>query len=206
MKQTLIIFTRYPEAGKAKTRLIPILGKEGAAKLQRRLTEYTVKQAQNFRQLKEIEVIVYFTGGNINLMQDWLGNDLNYLPQVEGDLGIKMRSAFADTFQKNSERIVIIGTDCPSIDCQILASAFDALQDDDLVLGEAVDGGYYLIGLSKLFPELFSNINWGTNQVFAATQSIAKKLDLGIAYLPILRDLDRPEDLSLITLLPGQES
>jgi uncharacterized protein len=201
VKQALIIFTRYPEAGKTKTRLIPVLGKEAAANLQRRLTEYTLKQARYLRQLKEIEVIVYFSGGNDNLMEDWLGDDLNYLAQVEGDLGVKMRSAFANTFQKNSERVVIIGTDCPSIDCQILASAFDTLQDCDLVLGEAVDGGYYLIGLSKLFPELFSNINWGTNKVFATTQSIAEKLNLAVAYLPILRDIDRPEDLSFIKLI-----
>jgi uncharacterized protein len=201
VKQTLIIFTRYPEAGKTKTRLIPVLGKEGAAKLQRHLTECTLTQAKKLRQLKEIKVIVYFTGGNYDLMKDWLGDDLNYLVQVEGDLGVKMYSAFADTLQKNSDRVVIIGTDCPSIDYQILASAFNALQDCDLVLGEAADGGYYLIGLSKLFPELFSSINWGTNEVFATTESIAKKLNLAVAYLPILRDIDRPEDLSFIELI-----
>jgi uncharacterized protein len=201
MKETLIIFTRYPEPGKTKTRMIPVLGREGAANLQRRLTEYTLKQARDFRQLREVEIAVYFTGGNINLMRDWLGNDVNYAAQVEGDLGVKMRSAFAESFAKNSKRVVIIGTDCPSIDCQILASAFKALEDNELVLGEAADGGYYLIALSKLFAELFVDIKWGTNTVFATTKAIANAINLATAYLPILRDIDRPEDLHLVKLI-----
>ena len=134
-------------------------------------------------------------------MGDWLGDDVDYYPQAEGDLGVKMRSAFTDLFRNNSERVVIIGIDCPGVDSKILESAFNALESNDLVLGEAEDGGYYLIGLSKLVAELFINIKWGTGEVFKTTNHIAEKLNLTIAYLPILRDIDRPEDLDLIELL-----
>jgi uncharacterized protein len=195
LKETLIIFSRYPEPGKTKTRMIPVLGAEGAANLQRRLSENTLTKARTLSKLREIEIAVYFTGGSKILMETWLGKELNYYPQAEGDLGEKMRSAFADSFSQKSQRVVIIGIDCPSLDCYILETAFEALKNNDLVLGEAADGGYYLIGLSKLFPQLFMDINWGTSEVFSVTNRIAQQLNLAIAYLPILRDLDRPEDL-----------
>lgn len=201
MKETLIIFSRYPEPGKTKTRMIPALGAEGAADLQRRLSEYTLKQARNLRQLREVDIAVYFAGGNINLMRDWLGDDISYYAQAEGDLGFKMQSAFADSFAINNERVVIIGIDCPSVDSNVLDSAFKALQDNDLVIGEAADGGYYLIGLRNLYPELFINIEWGKNRVFVTTKNIADFLNLTIAYLPVLRDIDRPEDLDLLALI-----
>ena len=207
MKETLIIFSRYPEPGKTKTRMIPALGAEGAANLQLRLSEYTLKQARNLRQFREVDIAVYFAGGDINLMKEWLGNDVNYYKQAEGDLGIKMQSAFADNFNKDKGRVVIIGIDCPSVDSNVLDSAFEALQDNDLVLGEAEDGGYYLIGLHcrdvpwNVPTELFINIEWGTNRVFTTTKSIAERLALSIGYLPVLRDIDRPEDLDLMALI-----
>ena len=201
MSESLIIFSRYPEPGKTKTRMIPALGAEGAADLQRRLSEHTLVQARKLRQLREIDIQVYFAGGNLDLMKNWLGNDVSYDAQAEGDLGAKMQSAMQDNFAQNKQRVVIIGIDCPSIDSTILEAAFNALEERDLVLGQAEDGGYYLIGLSKLVPELFADISWGTNKVFSTTKAIASNLDLTTAYLPILRDLDRPEDLDLVELI-----
>ena len=201
MSESLIIFSRYPEPGKTKTRMIPALGAEGAADLQRRLSEHTLVQARKLRQLREIDIQVYFAGGNLDLMKNWLGNDVSYDAQAEGDLGAKMQSAMQDNFAQNKQRVVIIGIDCPSIDSTILEAAFNALEERDLVLGQAEDGGYYLIGLSRLVPELFADISWGTNKVFSTTKAIASNLDLTTAYLPILRDLDRPEDLDLVELI-----
>jgi rSAM/selenodomain-associated transferase 1 len=201
MKETLIIFSRYPEPGKTKTRMIPALGANGASNLQRRLSEYTLKQARSLRQLREVDIAVYFAGGNSDLMRNWLGHDVSYYAQAEGDLGVKMQSALADNFANNSERVVIIGIDCPGINNNVLDSAFTALQDNDLVLGEAEDGGYYLIGLRNLYPELFINIKWGTDRVFTTTKNFAESLALSIGVLPVLRDIDRPEDLDLIALI-----
>ena len=191
-KQKLIIFTRYPEAGKTKTRMISALGKEGAAKLQRQMTEYTLKQAQL---LKNITLEIHFSGGNQDLMKDWLGDKLIYQQQSSGDLGQRMYAAFANSFAQGFSEIIIIGIDCPDINPSLLEDAFSKLEKHDLLLGSATDGGYYLIGLSVLVAALFDNINWGTSTVLTQTVTIAEQLGLKIAYLPELQDVDYPEDL-----------
>ena len=197
MNESLIIFTRYPEPGKTKTRMIPALGAAGAADLQRQLSEHTIDTARILQQSRPIEIAIHFAGGDRNLMLSWLGNNHSYYPQVSGDLGVKMNSAFANAFQRGKQRIVTIGIDCPDLNPLILNQAFEALKNHDLVLGGAEDGGYYLIGLSKLVPELFFNINWGSDSVFTITQKIAQQLALSIDYLPVLPDVDRPEDLAI---------
>ncbi|NWF57999.1 MAG: TIGR04282 family arsenosugar biosynthesis glycosyltransferase [Fischerella sp.] len=194
-KQHLIIFTRYPEPGKTKTRLIAVLGTESAAELQRQMTEHTLFQVQQLQKTTAVSVEVRFAGGNIELMQNWLGTDLVYQSQGEGDLGKRMERSLLNAFVAGAQYVVIIGTDCPGVNAQILAKAFVELQKCDLVLGPAIDGGYYLIGLRRLVPELFININWGTAQVLQQTVDIAHQLNLSIVYLPTLADVDRPEDL-----------
>ncbi|NEU75349.1 glycosyltransferase [Hassallia byssoidea VB512170] len=196
-KQHLIIFTRYPEPGKTKTRLIPALGSVGAANLQRQMTEHTVSQVKELQANTAISLEIRFAGGNLQLMQDWLGSDLVYQLQGEGDLGSRMMRSLLNSFQSNAEQVVIIGTDCPGVNPQILATAFEQLHVFDLVLGPAVDGGYYLIGLQQPFSELLTNIDWGTSQVLSETVDIAQKLNLSVAYLPTLADVDRPEDLPI---------
>ena len=192
---TLIIFTRYPEPGKTKTRMIPALGAKGAAELQRQMSEHTLKNATEWQKSSGGNIAIYFAGGNVSLMSNWLGKDLTYYPQVTGDLGDRMKSAFNQAFDNGATRVVIIGIDCPDINLTLLNQAFSSLAKQDLVLGKAEDGGYYLIGLNYLIPKLFQNINWGTSQVLAQTQNIANSLNLNTAYLPMLRDVDRPEDL-----------
>ncbi|MDZ8136977.1 MAG: TIGR04282 family arsenosugar biosynthesis glycosyltransferase [Nostoc sp. DedQUE04] len=194
-KQHLIIFTRYPEPGRTKTRLIPALGNVGAANLQRKMTEHTIFQVQELQKAIDIFVEVRFAGGDLQLMQDWLGLDLIYQSQGEGDLGLRMARSLCDAFQSGAEKVIIIGTDCPGVNAQILATAFEKLNAFDLVLGPAIDGGYYLIGLRQPIPELFVNIEWGTAQVFQKTVDIAQKLNLSYADLLPLADVDRPEDL-----------
>lgn len=197
MPSQLIIFTRYPELGKTKTRMIPLLGKEGAATLQRQMTDYTLKQAKQLQQILSTSIIIYFANGNEQLMQNWLGKNLSYRRQREGDLGQRMQTAFEETFITQINKVIIIGTDCPELNATILADAFKALDRHHLVLGPAVDGGYYLIGLNRLIPELFKGISWGTAEVFAQTQKIARQLNLNVCTLPVLNDIDRPEDLPI---------
>lgn len=197
MSETLIIFSRYPEPGKTKTRMIPALGAQGAADLQREMTEHTLNTAFKLASSRKVEIAVHFAGGNTRLMTQWLGKDVQYVPQVTGDLGDKMRSAFESTFDLGSQRVVIIGIDCPDIDCTILNQAFDALQQQDLVLGAAEDGGYYLIGLNHPVVQLFQNISWGTDRVFEWTVEIAQQQQLDVHYLASLADVDRPEDLAI---------
>ena len=194
-RERLIIFTRYPEPGKTKTRMIPVLGAHGAAQLQRVMTEATLKIAQEVELKRCLSLVIYFTGGSLTLMQQWLGKDLTYFVQSQGDLGEKLQSALLDSHNHRISKVVFIGVDCPDLNTEILNQAFADLDTSDVVIGPAVDGGYYLIGLSRFLPELFDGITWGTDVVFTQTQKIAQSLGLVVSYLPILRDVDRPEDL-----------
>jgi len=193
----LIIFTRYPETGKAKTRLIPALGAEGAAALHRRMADHTLVQVQALQFQHPLCVEVRFAGGDRDLMQRWLGTDLMYTVQGEGDLGDRMGRSFQSAFDASVDRAVIIGTDCPDLNATLLDQAFRELQHHDLVLGPASDGGYYLIGLRRLIPQLFIGMEWSTATVLERTLEIAAELNLSVALLPVLSDVDYPADLEI---------
>ena len=191
----LIIFTRYPEPGRTKTRLIPKLGATGAANLQREMTEHTLQEIRKLQQQISVSVEIRFTGGTLELMGNWLGNDWIYQPQGEGDLGEKIMRSLTTAFTNHAQKAIIIGTDCPSLDSHILAIAYQSLDDSEVVIGPATDGGYYLIGSRRLHPELFANIAWGTGNVLEQTRFVLDKLQLSCSYLQPLTDIDRPEDL-----------
>lgn len=198
--QRLIVFTRYPEPGRTKTRLIPVLGAEGAADLQRRMTERLLQVASGLTAAGRRAVEVCYEGGSREQMQTWLGDDILLTAQGNGTLDQRMRAAFADAFADGCEQVVIIGTDIPGITADIVGSAFDRLRQKDLVLGPAADGGYYLIGLhrdsfDRSGPLLAAHIPWGTGQVLALTLEIAEQCGLSLALLQSLQDIDRPEDL-----------
>jgi rSAM/selenodomain-associated transferase 1 len=194
----LTIFTRYPEPGQAKTRLIGALGKEGAAAVQKELTEKTVQQIDQLVKTTTIEPVIYFEGGELAAMQKWLGQDRLYRSQGDGDLGEKLKQAFGNAFAAGAQRVVTIGCDCPGLNKEHIHRAFDALYLSDLVLGPATDGGYYLIGIKYPVDELFENIPWGTDKVFAITLALAQQLCLSNEILEELHDVDRPEDLKHI--------
>ncbi len=196
-RECLIVFTRYPVPGKTKTRLIPALGEAGAANLHRQMTEHTLAQA---RQLPADGVAIeihYADAKTDQELADWLGADLIYRSQGDGDLGERMARSIETAVQAGRDRVIIIGTDCPGLTTDILQLAFSQLGDQDLVLGPAIDGGYYLIGLQRFISELFVGISWGTSAVRQQTIEIATKLGLSMGDLPLLADIDRPEDLSL---------
>jgi uncharacterized protein len=196
---TLIIFTRYPTPGKVKTRLIPAMGDTAAASLHRQMTERTLRQASALQAQIATNIAVHFDGSDSQQMANWLGADLVYQSQGEGDLGMRMARSISSAHQQGAERVVLIGTDCPKLTADILAQAFTELLERDLVLGAALDGGYYLIGTRQPQPELFVGIEWGTDRVLQQTIAIASRLNLEIGYLPPLADIDRPEDLSILS-------
>jgi uncharacterized protein len=206
MTDRLIVFTRYPEPGKTKTRMIPVLGEDGAAILQKKMTEFTLKQAKMLQETMSLSIAVFYSGGSEQLMRCWLGDEIIYQQQSNGDLGQRMKLAFARSLSISSDKVVIIGTDCPELNLTILSQAFEILTYSDLVLGPALDGGYYLIGLSHLIPELFQGINWGTSEVFEQTKEIARQLKLKVGYLLPLHDIDRPEDLPIWNAIANNNS
>ncbi len=201
-RKRLVIFTRYPEPGSTKTRMIPELGAEGAADLQRRMTNHLVSKVKTLIKQRSLPVEIRFEGGNERLMRQWLGASFTYRHQGQGDIGRRMERALADGFQDGYTSIVIIGSDIPDISSAIIHQAFEELEKNNLVLGPAGDGGYYLIGMQKAeevkaYPELFRAISWGTNKVLSQTMAAADQLGIGYALLNTLKDVDRPEDLKV---------
>lgn len=200
--ERLVIFTRYPEPGVTKTRLISKLGDAGAADLQRQMTQHIIAKANNLIESRALAIEVRFEGGNEDLMAAWLGPKFHYRPQGEGDIGQRMERALADGFDDSCEAVVLIGADIPEITSRLLAAAFEGLTAKDLVLGPALDGGYYLIGMGKAAfaraaSQLFSGIDWGTKNVLTQTMNAVNKLQLSCIILDTLRDVDRPEDLAV---------
>lgn len=191
----LIIFTRSPEPGRNKTRLIPALGAIGATELHCRMVRATLNWAERLATMHPVELRIQFTGADESAMAESFGSQFQYVPQCEGDLGQRLEHAFRESFQINCRRVVVVGTDCPSLSEVIVHQAFDHLEDHDVVIGPAEDGGYYLIGLARPAEELFTGVAWGTGQVLETTLAAAIRSELSIAVLPTLADVDRPEDL-----------
>ena len=200
-KRQLLLFTRYPEAGITKTRLIAELGAEGAALLQKKLTERVVLQANLLKQHLAISTIIHYTGGSEDQMTSWLG-PMDFAAQADGDLGERMRLAFTQAFTEGAEMAVLIGSDIPDISVKILQQAFTALVTKEAVIGPSADGGYYLLGLvagkaPQLFPLLFTKMPWSTKVLFATTIRRLDTAGCTVGILPVLRDIDVPADLPL---------
>lgn len=195
-KNRLLVFTRYPEPGKAKTRLIPALGMEGAAKLSKQLTEHTLMWVMELTEtMNGVSVEICFEGGTQEAMREWLGESFCYVPQGEGDLGKRLQCAVQRAFNDGVEKVVVVGTDCPLLALPHVQSSFEALEENEVVLGPAKDGGYYLLGLRENAPSLFKDIPWGTGDVFEKTFYAAKKSGLSVFLLEKLQDVDVKEDL-----------
>ena len=192
----LIVFTRYPQAGRAKTRLIPALGPEGAAELQRRMTRVTVGRAWSYCATTPSSILtIAYEGGDAALMRQWLG-PLVFVKQGEGDLGQRLRKAALRAFGAGAGRVVIIGTDCPSLTEEGLAAAFTATHFHPIVFGPARDGGYYLVALTHPSQvSLFDNIPWSTAAVLSASCDAARASGHEPALLATLPDVDEPADL-----------
>jgi uncharacterized protein len=190
----LIIFTRYPEPGQVKTRLIPLLGPQRAADLHRRLAVHTLAWAHELAREDGVELVVHFDGGDEQLMEECFGNTFLFIPQGSGDLGERLTAALADICGPT----IVIGTDCPALTPDQVRGAILALRCADVVLGPATDGGYYLVGLKAPQPQLFTDIPWGTDRVCETTRQRARTVDLSVQLLQALPDIDRPEDISLL--------
>lgn len=191
-ERRLILFGRYPVPGYTKTRLIPALGPLGAAELQRYLTEKTLTTLINTH-IAPVDFV--YSGGEHHQMRRWLGRQpIHLLSQGSGDLGQRMHQALARAFDQGAQQVVLVGTDVPDMTPSHIATAFEALNTKDLVLGPAEDGGYWLIGCKKCI-EIFSNIDWGTPGVLNQTLAAAKNKALSVQLLPPLNDIDTQDDL-----------
>jgi rSAM/selenodomain-associated transferase 1 len=180
----ILLFTRFPEPGRAKTRLIPALGAGGAAQLHRRLTERTLEQVRATGLPFEVRT----TGRPRQAFVEWLGTEA-VADQGEGDLGERLQRAGPPY------PCIFIGADAPDLTAADLHDAVRALATHDAVIGPAEDGGYWLLGLTRPLDALFADMEWGTDRVLPTTLARLSAAGLKTARLRMLADLDRPEDL-----------
>ncbi len=187
-----IVFAKAPRAGEVKTRLIPLLGAEGAAALHRQLVHRTLVTATDAG-LGPVELHAAPDINDVYLQDCAKRFGVALLPQQGNDLGARMCNAFDEALARHS-RVLLIGTDCPVLTKQHLHDAQAALASNGAVLIPAEDGGYALIGLTRCDDHLFQGIAWGGDTVLAATRERLRALKWRWHELETLWDIDRPED------------
>jgi len=190
----ILLFARTPELGKVKTRLEPALGAEKALSLHKAMIN-RIFQLASKSGLAESKL--WLTSGDNKEMFIKLSSGDSVFNQPEGNLGEKMLFAIAQTLNlPNMNAAIVVGCDCPSINKDYLNTALLHLdQGVKLVLGPAEDGGYVLIGMNAVYPEIFEGISWGSTEVFSQTVKNAEALGISYVSLDPLWDVDRPEDL-----------
>jgi len=189
----LIVFVKEPRPGAVKTRLVPALGEERAALLYRALADEEVRRTTP--RPGEYDRLFFFTpAGAQPALQQWFPGEL-MLPQSGDDLGARMAHAFDTTFRRGARRAAIVGSDVPWVSRELVREALLSLDDHEVVVGPARDGGYYLLALDRPRPGLFEGIAWGTPSVLPATAQRAGMLGLRLSVLEPLSDIDTLEDV-----------
>ena len=186
-KEVVLVFEKNAILGQVKTRLASGMGELPALEIYKHLVQLT------YSALEEVPVPVW------TFFSDFIPESTH--PTVEKsfvqqgqDLGERMSNAFARTFESGRDKVVLIGTDCPTLQSHHLLQAFESLNHSDLVLGPATDGGYYLIGMKGKAAYLFEGIAWSTSQVLSQTLHVASQQGLIVTLLPELDDIDTQED------------
>lgn len=192
----ILIFIKNPILGKAKTRLARDIGKEKALEVYKLLLGHTRKVTQSI----SFKKLLYYAW-RIADSDEWDSKKYaKHLQSQNPDLGVRMHSAFQENFDKGFDHLIIIGSDCYDLSEDILNDAFAKLNKHEAVIGPAIDGGYYLIGLSKkssadVLDELFLNKDWSHENVAAEATKVFKANNVNYHTLPILSDIDTVEDL-----------
>ncbi len=192
-RSLLIIFVKNPILGKVKTRLAKTVGDQYALHVYLHLLNYTASIAAK----SSSDIAIYYSDfvDNNDL---WSNNRYQKYIQKGNSLGERMNNAFIEAFQKNYEKALIIGSDCAQLTTEIINNAFKKLNEVDVVIGPAYDGGYYLLGMKKYYIDFFLNKEWSTSEVYSQTVDDVKRLNLSYATLPVLLDIDTEEDLLVL--------
>jgi len=195
----LVIFSKNPVKGEVKTRLAQSIGDKKALEVYETLREHTARVTE----CVDAERMVYYS--SFIPSSDLFGTE-NFLPRLQkgDDLGERMFYAMKEGFEAGFAHVVLIGTDCDELSSQILNEAFSALTRYEAVIGPATDGGFYLIGLNRVLPELFFERQWSTPEVFGETITRLQRLAIEYERLTELSDIDTFEDLKKSTLWPLQ--
>ncbi len=187
-KKLIMIFVRNPELGRVKTRLAKTTGDYAALKTYQILTQHTASIVDQ----SSVDKMVFYSKF-IEERDLWTLSNYQKNKQSEGDLGERMYQAFEYAFNMGYTRVLLIGSDVYSLKSDHIASAFEQLNSSDVVIGPAVDGGYYLLGLNFNIPEIFQQKQWGSNTVLNAT--LKDLSTFNVSLLEPLNDIDTFEDL-----------
>ena len=185
----LIILVKNPIAGKTKTRLAKDVGDARALKMYHLLMQHTRRRRWACR---GSPLSPLFRSRERH--DDWPNDRFIKLVQVGDGLGERMATAFDHAFARKHDRVVIIGSDCPGVTTELLAEAFEALLTHEVVVGPALDGGYYLLGMRHPHPGLFTDMEWSTDHVLQDTLARAQVQGLSVNQLIPLSDVDHLED------------
>jgi uncharacterized protein len=188
----IILFAKYPAPNKAKTRLQPALGVDGAARMARKLLLHSIEQAIDAGFSVELCVSPAPTDPCWQALD--LPNSLRWSAQADGDLGLRMLIASQRVLQ-HFDKVVLIGTDCPSLTTARIQKAVQQLNQHDAVMIPATDGGYVLLGFREVDASLFSDIVWSTASVASVTKQRMAALGWTLALFDPLNDIDEPKDL-----------
>ena len=191
MESALIIFVKNPVAGKVKTRLADALGEENALMIYQKLLQHTCFITTNISVHKYVFYLEYINHNDL-----WKNEIYKKELQHGNDLGDRMKNAFDKLFQMGYKEVMLIGSDCYELTEEIILHAFDQLKEKDVVIGPAKDGGYYLLGMNVFIPQLFTGKAWSTNKVLQETLTEITSLNYSIYQLPVLNDVDTPDDVS----------
>ncbi|TVR64469.1 MAG: DUF2064 domain-containing protein [Gemmatimonadales bacterium] len=188
----VLVFAKAPRPGQVKTRLAADMGDEAAASLYRTMGRQV---ADGLRGGPYRTRICFAPPDARDEMVDWLGDHgLEFQPQADGDLGRRMEVAAATAFRE-AEKVCLVGTDTPAVDRAVVEDAFRQLDQADVVVGPARDGGYYLLAMNRLEPTLFRDVPWSTAQVLETTLARARSAGLTVQTLPMRVDVDRITDV-----------
>ncbi len=188
-KNALIVFVKNPIVGKVKTRLAKDIGDAKAVEVYKKLLRHTRAIIEGVDADKYV-----FYGDYINDDDIW-NDDFTKVLQQGDDLGQRMLQAFKQLLEKGHEQVVIIGSDCYELNTTIINKAYSSLQETDTVIGPTLDGGYYLLGMTRLQDFLFKNIEWSTDTVYANTIDVIKQKKLSYTSLQQLSDVDYVKDV-----------
>lgn len=186
------LMIKYPEPGKVKTRLAKDIGDVKAAEIYRQIAEMILTNTTPTDQGYD-RIVLYDPLERLHDFEQWLGHE-QFVSQQGDDVGERMDNAIRELLARGAEKAVLTGADIPELNAKILSEAFAALDDADIVIGPAEDGGYYLIGMKEPHGELFRGIPWSTPRVHTETVLIIEQLHLRYRYVKTLSDLDTPED------------
>lgn len=185
----IIVFVKNVILGKAKTRLAKTVGDEEALNVYVKLLEITRDQVVRLNTKKEVWYAWSIAENDL-----WNEKLFQKRVQIEGDLGAKMKDAFSKSFEEGDDKVILIGSDCPTLSTSIMEKAFKLLDENDVVFGPSKDGGYYLIGMSSYHPEVLEEITWSSEMVMQQTEERAAIHNLSLAKLVELNDIDNEND------------